>query len=103
MRTMMDGSLPLPPEQLRFNVSNSRDVSEFLEVGKRCAEELEAGWRPWGGASFLVDAFSIGDAVVAGLRDGWPDALSLTNSPVAMSMQPPSNGVKITFDRWPSK
>src|ERR1700730_251237 len=72
-----------------------------LESGARMNSKL--GWRPWGGASFLVDAFSIGDAVVAGLCDGWPNALSLTNSPVAMSMQPPSNGVKITFDRWPSK
>ncbi len=36
----MDGSPTLPPEQLRFNVSKSRDVGEFLKVGKRCADEL---------------------------------------------------------------
>jgi hypothetical protein len=100
---MMDGSPPLPPEQLRFNVSNSLDVGEFLKAGKRCADELESGVSAVGGTSFLVGAFSIGDAVVAGLCDGWPNALSLTNSPVAMSMQPPSNGVKITSDRWTSK
>jgi hypothetical protein len=69
---------------------------------------VRGGTRSWGGGRggeplYLVDAFSIGDAVVAGLCDGSPDALSLTNSPVAMSMHPPSNGVKITFDRWPSK
>jgi SAM-dependent methyltransferase len=52
---MMDGSQPLPPEQLRFNVSNSRDVSEFLKVGKRCADELEAGLAAVGG-----DLFSCG-------------------------------------------
>jgi SAM-dependent methyltransferase len=55
MRAMMDGSPPLPPEQLRFNVSNSRDVGEFLKVGKRCADELEAGV-----AAVGADLFSCG-------------------------------------------
>jgi SAM-dependent methyltransferase len=55
MRAMMDGSPPLPPEQLRFNVSNSRDVGEFLKVGKRCADELESGVSAVGG-----DLFSCG-------------------------------------------
>jgi hypothetical protein len=66
---------PFPPEQLRFNVSNSRDVSEFLEVGKRCADELEAGVAAVGGDLFSCGRVSIGDAVVAGLCDGWPNAL----------------------------
>ena len=63
----MDGSLPLPPEQLRFNVSNSRDVSEFLEVGKRCAEELEAGVAAVGGSLFILSTRSR-----LGMRL-WPD------------------------------
>ena len=33
-------SLPVPPDALRFRVSNSRDVKEFLDVGERCANDL---------------------------------------------------------------
>jgi len=46
---------PLPPEQLRFNVSNSRDVGEFLKVGKRCTDELEAGVAAVGGDLFSCE------------------------------------------------
>ena len=49
---MMD-NLPLPPEQLRFNVSNSRDPDEFLAVGKRCLDDLEIGL---GGAGSSLSA-----------------------------------------------
>ncbi|MDQ0323505.1 SAM-dependent methyltransferase [Pararhizobium capsulatum DSM 1112] len=35
------GALPIPPPMLRFRVSGSFDVDQFLEVGRRGARELE--------------------------------------------------------------
>jgi SAM-dependent methyltransferase len=46
----MSEVLPLPPEQLRFNVSNTRDAAEFLAVGRRCANDLMAGLESVGGS-----------------------------------------------------
>jgi len=62
----MDGSPPLPPEQLRFNVSISLDVGEFLKVGKRCADELESGVSAVGGPLFLWARSRLGMRL-------WPD------------------------------
>jgi SAM-dependent methyltransferase len=46
----MSEALPLPPEQLRFNVSNTRDAGEFLAVGRRCARDLVTGLESVGGS-----------------------------------------------------
>lgn len=35
-------SVPLPPEELRFRVSNTYGADEFLTVGERCAKDLRA-------------------------------------------------------------
>ena len=39
---MSEIALPLPPKRLMFNVAMTRDASEFLKVGERCAGELKA-------------------------------------------------------------
>jgi ubiquinone/menaquinone biosynthesis C-methylase UbiE len=49
-RDQMSQVLPLPPEQLRFNVSNTRDTAEFLAVGRRCANDLMTGLESVGGS-----------------------------------------------------
>jgi SAM-dependent methyltransferase len=38
-------SIAIPPDELRFRVSNSYDPNEFLSVGERCAKDLLAAMK----------------------------------------------------------
>jgi SAM-dependent methyltransferase len=44
-----DSSLPLPPARLRFRVAEDNDPREFVEVGRRSAENLKAALARYGG------------------------------------------------------
>jgi SAM-dependent methyltransferase len=38
-------SIAIPPDELRFRVSNSYDLNEFLSVGERCANDLSVAMK----------------------------------------------------------
>ena len=59
VRRRSESGFPLPPARLRFRVAGRRGAASFLEVGRRCRDDLEAALsgvgRPLGSFERILD------------------------------------------------